>query len=402
MEIWLPYGVSEVPIRIPDENLVDMLQPRTAGQSQIDYDHLVSDEIVAAAKDSGHICIVVGDSRNKDLILNATSSLVTGLTRAGIPSSSLTILGTPRSTPMGGILPDNQMIRHSPVNSSTTSCEGFSGDFLPSINSIVVEAPMTIIVGELMPNHFTGLAGLCDIIFPGLASDQSARSELIRSRPMDPRDLYKERVAVASLLHNIYALGFVLDSNMSAIQVSLGPLNETLEGLGEMVSNSAMVQASKAAEIVVMSVGGMPFDESLSRAVEAFPAGLSVLKRNGALIVAAECSLGHGNSDFYAWVSEHKEPRHLEARLRHRFNYDGWKAAFLTRALANHRIYLVSTIPDHHIEHTFGLRPAKTMNAALQSAQRALGADASITAIPNASQVIPSISPKLGELTNQA
>jgi nickel-dependent lactate racemase len=402
VEIWLPYGRSEVPIRIPDENLVDILQPRMAEESQIDYDHLVSDEIIASAKDSQRICIVVGDSRNDDAILKATGSLVVGLTHAGVPQTALTILETPRSPPMSGILPDNQVIRHSPVDSSTISCEGFSGDFVPSINKIAAEAPMTIIVGELMPNHFTLLAGLCDIIFPGLASDQSARAELVRSKPMDPHDMYKERLAIASLMRKIYALGFTLDSNQSVVQVSLGPLNETVERLGGIVQNSSMVQASKPAEIVVMSVGGRPLDESLSRSVEAFPAGLSVLKRSGALIVAAECSLGHGNSDFYAWISERKEPRHLEARLRHRFNYDGWKAAFLTRALANHRIYLVSTIPDHHIEHTFGMRPAKTMNAALQSAQRALGADASITVIPNASQVTPSISPKLGELTSQA
>lgn len=135
----------------------------------------------------------------------------------------------------------------------------------------------------------------------------------------------------------------------------------------------------------------MPFDESLLTAIESFPPGLSVLKRNGALIIAAECSLGHGDTDFYAWTREQREARHLEARLRHRFNYYGWKAAYLSRALNSHRIYLVSTIPDHHIEHTFGLKPAKTMNAAVQSAQRALGSDASISVIPNGSQVIPTI-----------
>jgi len=401
VEIWLPYGLSEVPVRIPEENLIDILQPQIGGESKVDFDRLLSDSIVTAAKISEKICIVVGESRNSNVILNATNSLITGLTRAGIPSSSLTLLGTPRSPAISGVLPDNQIIRHSPVNSSMIRCEGFSGDFSPSINKIVVDASMTIIVGELMRNHFTGIAGLSDIIFPGLASEESAHAQLICSKPKNPHDLCTERIAVASSLSNIYALGFALNRNMSPVHVRLGLLNETIEYLDEIVRIASTVQASKAAEIVVMSVGGMPFDESLSRAVEAFPSGLSVLKRNGALVVAAECSSGHGNSDFYAWANEHKEPRHLEARLRHRFNYDGWKAAFLTRALANHRIYVVSTIPDHHIEHTFGMRPAKTMNTALQSAQRALGADASIIAIPNASQVIPSVSAKPEQSASQ-
>ncbi len=57
----------------------------------------------------------------------------------------------------------------------------------------------------------------------------------------------------------------------------------------------------------------------------------------------------------------------------------------------------MSTIPDHHLEHTFGLKPAKTMNAAVQSAQRALGSDASISVVPNGSQVIPTITTAIQE-----
>lgn len=325
-------------------------------------------------------------------------SLVNWFVRGGVPESSLTILRTPNSHMIDGIQTGVQIVHHSPESSVTTPLEGYSSDFAASINSLVTGNTLTIAVGELMPHHMLDFSGLSDAIFPGLGSQKSIRDQLVRNKPLDPHDLYKERLQITSALSNVYGLGFVLNSELFPIEVTLGRFGDTVEKLGETVRRAATIQASKSADIVVMSVGGMPYDESLLRTVESFPAGLSVLKRNGALIVAAECSLGHGNTDFYAWSKEHKEARHLEARLRHHFNYYGWKAAYLLRTLNSHRVYLVSTIPDHHVEHTFGLKSAKTMNAALQSAQRALGANASISVIPNASQVIPSIAPPSQEL----
>ena len=145
---------------------------------------------------------------------------------------------------------------------------------------------------------------------------------------------------------------------------------------------------TKTADIVVMGVGGAPQDESLVQAVETFPVGVTALKRNGVLIIASECGKGHGDTEFYDWCAEKKEPHHLEARLRHHFNYNGYKAAFLRRLLDSHRVYLVSTIPDHYVENVFGMRAARTVNAALQTAQRTLGSDSSISVIPDASRVI--------------
>jgi nickel-dependent lactate racemase len=59
----------------------------------------------------------------------------------------------------------------------------------------------------------------------------------------------------------------------------------------------------------------------------------------------------------------------------------------LARVLQTHRIYLVSTIPDYYVEHVFGMRPSPTVNAALQTAQRAHGSDSTISVIPNALRV---------------
>jgi nickel-dependent lactate racemase len=184
-------------------------------------------------------------------------------------------------------------------------------------------------------------------------------------------------------------LGLALDWELRPTTVVFDSVENCLGSLEPIINDVYSKQITKRADILVLSAGGTPFDETLARAVETFPVGLDSLKKDGALIVAAECGEGHGGGQFYQWSAEHKEPRYLESRLRHRFSYDGFKASFLARILQTHRVYLVSTIPDHYVEHVFGVRPAQTVNAALQTAQRTHGSDSTISVIPNACRVVP-------------
>jgi nickel-dependent lactate racemase len=107
------------------------------------------------------------------------------------------------------------------------------------------------------------------------------------------------------------------------------------------------------------------------------------------LIVAAECEDGHGGEEFYEWSVGGKEARYLEARLRRRMNYNGFKASLLRRTLDTHRVYFVSTIPDHYVENVFKMRASRTINAALQTVQRVQGSNSTVSVIPNASRVLP-------------
>jgi nickel-dependent lactate racemase len=184
-------------------------------------------------------------------------------------------------------------------------------------------------------------------------------------------------------------LGLVLDAALCPSAIAFDEIDGCLGSLEPIVNEQYSKLITKRADIVVMSAGGAPFDATLARAVETFPAGINAVKKEGVLIVAAECGEGHGGTQFYEWSAERKEPRYLESRLRHRFSYDGFKASFLGRTLQTHRVYLVSTIPDHYVQSVFGMRPAATVNAALQTAQRAHGSESTISVIPNACRVAP-------------
>lgn len=391
VEVWLPYGSSQIPLRLPDERLLEIFTPKTTNLSDpfTESKKLVdaNEDFQSRVKDAQRICICLGPCGNKELALGLVKALYENL--AQHPHVQATILRTKGAHELDpNSFPEVKIEAHHPQASSTTSLENFTGDFPPQLNSEFMNADLRIIIGELKPHPFLQYSGLCDIVFPGLASKKSVDSHQARTARFSMADLHRERLQITASAGDVFALGTVLDSEGGALEVAFGNLPDSMLVLGNTIQAGSCREVTKAADIVVMSVGGLPQDESLVEAVEIFPVGVAALKRNGALIVAAECSKGHGDTEFYRWCVERKEARHLETRLRHHFNYNGSKAAWLRRTLATHRIYFISTIPDYYVENVFRMKAAPTVNSALQTAQRVLGSHSTISVIPDAGRVI--------------
>jgi nickel-dependent lactate racemase len=394
VEIWLPYGSSEISARIPEERLVDILKPQE--RESISNPAAVmkraiesSEDVLNAARAAKRICVALGSSSNGQLALTATQTLIEGLTAVGVSPSSVTLLRTADAPELDlTLLGKTKTILHDPLTSPMVSVEHAEYDFPLSLNSMFTDADLKIVIGELKPHHFLGYSGLCDIVFPGLASLNSVRSHLANRKNVVVSDLHRERVEIARSHENVFAFGFVLDSDQSPVKISLRGFQDCLGDLEKTVQTVCTRRVDRTADIIVMSAGGKPMDESLLSSVETLPAAIPALKRDGVLVVAAECPLGHGNTEFHQWCAEHKEPRYLEARLKHNFNYQGFKAVFLLRTLENHRIYFVSTIPNHYVENVFGMRAAATVNSALQTVQRSLGSSSKMSVIPDASRII--------------
>ncbi len=393
VEIWLPYGSSEIPSRIPEERLVDILRPIKVAS--------ISDPIAEArkliesneplqglAREAERICLVLGPCGRKELAINLAKIVLEVL--GSNPQTNRTVLLTPDAVELDpNTFPNTKILRHSPVSSPTVPIDRYKGNLPVQLDSEFVNANLRIVIGEVKPHHFLKYSGLSDLVFPGLTSETSLQSHLSNRPNFTLPDLHRERIEIARSVNDTFAMGFVLDADLKPAQILLGTIPDCVMNLEGSVSRVFSKEVTKPADIVVMSAGGASSDASLLQAIEIFPAGLTALKRNGVLIVAAECGRGHGDTEFYDWCAERKEPRYLEARVRNRFNYNGFKASFLGRILQTHRVYLISTIPDYYVENIFGMKAARTVNAALQTAQRAQGPDSTISVIPDATRVVP-------------
>jgi hypothetical protein len=376
-------------VRVPEERLVDILKPENdnpmADPSTRATELLKSsDPFLSKAHDASRVCIVLGSCGTEKTTVELTKAVLQFIDNV---EGSTTILCTEESGALDSAVAGGaRVLRHTP-QSETTDCTPLNERFTPQVNTEFVKADLRVLIGELRPHEFLGYAGLCDLVFPYLGSDASIATHLSGSSALTPNYLHKERLAIATSFDNVFALGLGLDAELRPSALVFDKIESSLGSLEPIVNKSYSKQITKRVDILVMSAGGTPFDSTLARAVESFQGGLNALKRDGALIVAAECEQGHGGRQFYEWSAEHKEPRHLESRLRHHFNYEGFKASFLGRTIQTHRIYLVSTIPDHYVENVFNMKPSSTVNAALQSAQRVHGSESTISIIPNACRV---------------
>ncbi len=377
---------------MPEERLIDifstqkatgLLDPLSEAKKLIE----TNERLQTRAREAERICISLGPCGNTQLTVDLVRVLHETLVRNS--HASCTILYTQGAPELdSNLFPEIKIEHHHAQSSPTIPIENFNGVFTPQLNAEFLNADLKIIVGELKPHPFLQYSGLCDIAFPGLASENSALNHITKRTDFSVSDLHKERLQITASAGDIFALGTILDSEANPLQVAFGSLPESMLTLEKGMQTASSRDVAKVADIVVISAGGMPQDESLLEAIETFPVGIAALKRNGALIVAAECGKGHGDTEFYEWCAEKKEARHLETRLRHHFNYNGFKAAFLRRTLDTHRVYLVSTISDYYVENVFGMRAAPTVNAALQTAQRTIGSQSTISVIPDASRVI--------------
>ena len=395
VEVWLPYGTSEIPARVPAERLVDILRPEkqsglqeyvTEARQVIESDESLS----RAANDSKRTCIALGRCGSQQLMVELGRLVLEFLARKS--NCPVVILRTQDAPKLDSeVFGQTTIVNHDPQSSETVPLPTFNGSFPLQLNSDFANADLKIVIGELKPNHLLRFEGVSDIILPGLASAASVSNHFSDRQGLVMGDLYKERVQAALSVENLFALGFVLADDLTPAQINCGPFAPSLENLEKGVEDTFTRNFTKRADIVIIGSGGRPTDDSLARAVEILPAGLGALKKNGSLILAAECEGGHGDGKFYEWSAEGKEVRYLDARLRRRLNYNGFKASLLRRALDAHRIYLVSTIPDHYVENIFKMRAARTINAALQTVQRVQGSDATISVIPDGSRVIPKL-----------
>ena len=120
-----------------------------------------------------------------------------------------------------------------------------------------------------------------------------------------------------------------------------------------------------------------------------------MVKRNGVVILVAECPEGHGNQVFYDWMMRFGELKAVEREIKRNFVLGGHKAYYLLKALQNHTIILVSSLPDYYAANVFKLKTARAVNDAFTEALKSAGSQAKVWVIPYGNFTLPEV--KLAE-----
>ena len=415
VDVWLPYGKSDVCVRIPARNLLGSIEPKqvsaaTDANAEIERaltEPIGSKRLNEIAQPKGKIAIVVDDFTRSTPSHIMLPPVLAELNNAGVEDENITIIfgsGTHRA-----VKPEEaERILGLEVTDrvKTISHDCNARDLVPVgktrhgtnvlVNPVFAEADVKVLVGDVNLHYYAGYGGGRKSVMPAISCkdtishnhamllDANARTGVLENNPV-----HEDMTEAARLAKVDFILNVVTNSKGEIVKAFAGDLEQAFLEATKLVDEMYRVPVDRRADIVVASPGGYPADIDLYQAYKALDNALEVVKRGGTIILVAECPEGHGNQVFYDWMTRLGELKKVEREIRRHFELGGHKAYYLLKAMKNHKIVLVSSLPDYYANSVFKLKTARAVNDALRETLKTAGSQAKIWVIPQGNYTLP-------------
>jgi nickel-dependent lactate racemase len=418
VDVWLPYGKSDVCVRVPARNLLGTIEPKTvsgAPDAKAEIERALKEPIGSKrlseiAKPEHKVAIVVDDATRdtpSDVML---LPVLAELNAAGVKDENVTVVfgcGTHRAvTPEEAIrLLGEEALKR--VKTVSHNCKAEDLVYVGKtnthgtkvlLNRAFAEADVKVLLGDVGFHYYAGYGGGRKSVMPAISCEETikhnhalllhtnARTGVLAGNPV-----HEDMTEGARLAKVDFILNVVVNRKDEIVKAFAGDLEQAFNEAVKLVDERYRVTVDRRADIVVVSPGGYPADMNLYQAYKALDNALEVVKRNGVLILVAECSEGHGNRVFYDWMMRLGELNKVEREIKRNFVLGGHKAFYLLKALKNHQIILVSSLPDYYANGVFKLKTARAVNDALREALKSAGSQARVWAMPQGNYTLPQV-----------
>ncbi len=409
VDVWLPYGKTEVCARIPAQNFLGTIEPKEkpgapdpiAEIKRALQAPIGTKRINEIAKAGDKVAIVVDDFTRPAPSHLMVPPILEELNMAGVKDEDITIIfacGTHRAVTdeearklLGEEVAERIRYVSHDCNAEDLVYVGKTKTHGTEvyINRIYAEADVKILTGDVTLHYYAGYGGGRKSILPGISGHKTiqhnhamllhpkARTGILEGNP-----IHEDMMEAAELAKVDFILNVVLNSKGEIVKAFAGDWKEAFYEGVKLVDEMYKVPVERKADIVLVSCGGHPFDIDLYQAYKAVDGALQIVKRRGVIVWVAECSQGHGNQVFYDWMRKYKSLKEVERAIKRKFILGGHKAYYLLKALEKVNIILVSVMPDYYAVDVFKLRTARSVNEALDEAFRIAGKNAKVWAIP--------------------
>ncbi|MFB0504176.1 MAG: nickel-dependent lactate racemase [Candidatus Bathyarchaeia archaeon] len=415
VDVWLPYGNTEVCLRIPTRNYLGTIGPRDKKgvedpESEIERsleEPIGTDRLSDIAKPGEKVSIVVScveDSEHAEFILK---TILKELNKANVENKDVSIIKG--YDPLRGYpaIDDPQLqndetfrgvelITHNPETENMVEVGKTSFGTQIGLSRMFMESDLKILAGILDPHPYAGYSGGRYCVLPGVSSpetiqqtlslvtDPMARSGMTKGNPV-----HENMVEAAGLARVDFTLNVVRNSKREVVRAFAGHPDDAFISGVEFADEIYKVPVEKRADAVFVSPGGFPYDVDLYESCKVVNNALEVVKKNGTIILVAECSKGYGNADFRRWIVEVRDLNRIERQLRRRFSAAAYVARSFITLLQRSEVVLVSSLPDFFALGVLNVKTARTVNEAIRYFSDASGRNASVLAISHGSITIP-------------
>jgi nickel-dependent lactate racemase len=417
VDVWLPYGKSDVCVRVPARNLLGSIEPKQvsgAADVKVEVERALSEPIGTKrlseiAQPEHKVAIVVDDFTRSTPSQAMLLPVLAELNSAGVKDENVTVIfgcGTHRAvTPEEAkrILGSEVLDR---VKTVSHDCNAQNLVFVGKtkhgttvrVNRVFAQADVKVLLGDVNLHYYAGYGGGRKSVMPAIScKDTISHNHAMllhanaRTGVLEGNPVHEDMTEAARLAKVDFILNVVTNSKGEIVKAFAGDLEQAFLEATKLVDEMYRVTVDRRADIVVVSPGGYPADINLYQAYKALDNALEVIKRGGTIIMVAECPEGHGNQVFYDWMMRLRELKKAEREVKRHFELGGHKAYYLLKALKNHKLILVSSLPDYYANDVFKLKTARAVNDALRETLKNTGSQAKVWAMPQGNFTLPEV-----------
>lgn len=411
----IPFGKSSITANLPENTIIVRPNDIAANQEEVLTvrkalaNPIRSPKLRDLAKGKKEVAIVINDITRLTPSESMVSEIHKELKKAGIRNKDITVIvatGDHRPNTheeliqmLGQNLVNKlNIINHKSTDTNSLIEIGETTDGIPIvINKHLARASLKILTGLITPHHLAGYSGGPKSLLPGVASRKSLeKHHSFPFRPYEPamgmikdNPFYKSSLEAAQIVGVDFIMNAIPNNKNEMVEVVAGDVKLAHQKGVKISEQIWKTTVSSKVDITITSPGGYPKDINLHQAQKAISPAEIITKKNGTIILVAECRDGIGK--FEPWLTKASNPGEIIGMFRKQ----GWKSssgkAFLfARALSKFNILILT----HKIKKTrlnkIFLKKVNSIDEAINKSKNLLDhKNPKVALIPHASHIIP-------------
>ena len=373
MKLNIPYGDGEITLRIPDENILHVVQDAAGGSRRDEKDIILdalshpinSPGLAELARGKKSAVLLVSDYTRPCPSYKFLPYLIDSLEEAGVndlkvifglgihrkhtDAEKRKLVGDEVCRRVSRIIDlDDQRCRLIGTTTAGTPVEVFEE---------ALSAELLIATGNLEYHYFAGYSGGAKAVLPGICSRRSLQAN--HRMMLDDRAVagnFKDNpvrmdIEEAGAMAKIdFLFNVITDDDKRIVTAFSGRNNDAfLHGFG-VYDRIHKREIDRKVDMVITSPGGHPKDVNLYQAQKALDNVKNIVKEGGEIILVASCPEKCGEKTFEDWMVDARDYQKLYARIRENFIVGGHKAVAISKMLTKVRISLYSSFNPRETE----------------------------------------------------
>lgn len=418
VDVWIPYGRTDVCARIPARNFLGSILPKElagASDAKAEVERALSAPIGSKqlgeiVKPESKVAIVVDDATRHAPSEVMLLPVLTELNASGVKDENVTVIfgcGTHRAVTeeeARKLLGEEACKR---VKAISHDCRAPDLVHVGNtkthgnkvyLNRVFAEADVKVLLGDVGFHYYAGYGGGRKSVLPAVAGEETIKhnhamllNTNARTGILEGNPVHEDLTEAARLAKVDFIVNTISNARGEVVKAFAGNVEQAFLEAVKAVDEMYRVSVDRRADIVVTSPGGYPADMNLFQAYKALDNALAIVKRGGVIILVAECAEGHGNQVFYDWMVRLGDLKTVEREIKRNFALGGHKAYYLLKALQNHTIILVSSLPDYYSSNIFKVKTARAVNDAITEAFKLAGSAARVWVMPCGNYLVPEV-----------